>query len=144
LIDQYVFDVLHGEGGRTLGDFTAAGIGSECADDSAEVHAIVFQESGILDGDCGLAHDRGNTAQRDLNPVLVVEGGQYRAIGSQDHAALGQRRGVEFIREGLEIPNYIAGKYAKAAREGDHHQANQATGEDRNDRHGGDAGQNPS
>ena len=92
----------------------------------------MFQESGVFNCNRRLPHYRGDTVQWDFNSILVVNRGQDRAVSGKDNAALGQRRSIKFVGQGLEISHNVAGEHTQTAGEWNEHQADQRAGENGN------------
>ena len=83
----------------------------------------MLKEAGVFNRNRGLAHDRCNAVQGDFNPILIIDCCQHGAIGGQDHASFRQRWGVQFLRQGLEIPNKVTGQDTEASGKWDEHEA---------------------
>ena len=143
LVDEHVLDVLHREGRAALLD--AAGLDVRCQrpHDAAQVDAVVVEEARVLDGDRGLPHDRGDARQRHLDPVLVVQRGQDRAVGRQDEGPLRQGRRAQGVGQVLEVLDDVAGDDAHAADERHQHEADEDAGDDRGRDETTDPGQDP-
>ena len=95
LVDQGHLHHLLGDRRAALRRTGVGLVGDEGAQRAAEVEGAVLVEAVVLDGDDRLAHDRRDLGQRDVHAVLVVEGGQHRAVAAQQAGALGQRLGGE-------------------------------------------------
>ena len=105
---QRDLDVLLGQGGGALGVSTAH-VGDESATDALGVDAAVLVEAAVLDRDLGLPHDRSDLGERNDDAVLVVWGGDQRAVRGQDAGLLGQRVLGELPRQSVKDVDPLAG-----------------------------------
>ena len=72
-------------------------------------------ETAVLDGDLGLSHDRGDLGERHDDAVLVVRGGDQRAVAGQDAGLLGQRVLGELAGQRVKDADPLAGQGPVAA-----------------------------
>ena len=80
LIDENVFDVLHGQGRRPLLNAPRSCVARKGANDTPGIDAVVLEETHIFDSDDRLTHDRGDAVQRHLDAVLVIQRREERAV----------------------------------------------------------------
>jgi hypothetical protein len=74
----------------------------QCAQGALGVQGAVLVEAVVLDGDDRLKHQRADLLERDRGAVLLVQGGDQRAVGGQDLALLGQRLRLQVLRQELD------------------------------------------
>ena len=80
LIDENVFDVLHGQGRRPLLNAPRSCVARKGANDTPGIDAVVLEETHIFDCDDRLTHDRGDAVQGHLDAVLVIQRREEGAI----------------------------------------------------------------
>ena len=78
-VNDHVVDVLLRDGGRTAVG-AAGSIGHQGADDALHVHAAVFVEPVVFDGQHGVDHVRRHLVEGHRLPVLVVQRGDQGAV----------------------------------------------------------------
>ena len=114
-LGERVLDVLLGQRRPALDDRPGTQVGDHGAYGPLDVEGAVFVEPAVLDRDDRLAHDRGDLRERHLDAILVVERGQFGAVGGEDHRSLRQRGRDEVGGERLEPA--VGGAYAQPAHE---------------------------
>ncbi|MPM03225.1 hypothetical protein SDC9_49489 [bioreactor metagenome] len=100
-LDLDPLDVLLGDRRAALGG-TAGAVAEERADGALHIDRAVLVEAVVLDVDLGLLHHRGDLVQRDVDAVLVVEGGEGGAVRHQQGRPLRLGWGLEVRRQVLQ------------------------------------------
>jgi hypothetical protein len=104
--------------------------------DTLGVESAVLVEAAVLDRDLGLSHDRRDLGERHDHAVLVVGGGDQRAVTGQDPRLLGQRGLAELAGQGVEDVDPLTGGGTYGTHGGQHQAGPEHSDYDRGRHHG--------
>ena len=140
LVEERLLHHLLGDRGATL-DRPAVGlVGHEGAQRALQVEGAVLVEAVVLDSDDRLHHRPRDGAQRDVDPVLVVERGDEVAVDVVDARLLRQVLGLERLRQVHQPGTGVLGGHADEPREGDGEAGGQHSHDHRDSGHDGEVG----
>ncbi len=140
LVDQRHLDHLLGDRRATL-DRPAAGlVGDQGPERALQVERTVLVVAVVLDGHDRLDHLPRDLAQRDVDAVLVVEGGDGGARPVHDLGLLGQRLRAQVGREVLDGVGQRLGPDPENAGERDRETGDHDAHDGRDDRHHAEMG----
>ena len=140
LVEQRLLHHLLGDGRPTLDRPTVGLVGHEGTQRAPQVEGAVLVEAVVLDRDDRLHHRARDRLERDVDPVLVVEGGDQVAVDVVDARLLGQVLGLERLRQVDQTGTGVLGGHADEAREGDGEAGGQHAHDDRDGGHDGEVG----
>ena len=127
LVDQRQLDQLLGDRRPALDDAVGGLVGEQGPERALHVERTVLVEAVVLDGHDRLDHDPRDLAERDDDPVLVVDRGDRVTVAVQDLGPLREQLGLQLLRKLVDRLRHVAGGEPQDACERDgetgHHDA---------------------